>query len=207
MSGFVSSDYAPLNELRDALGIDQAGQLLAAGSLRAHAHDADGRLVPIGSEQWGKPGARDVLASAAIQAGPAGTLSWGGVFLRAADEEVPLYGSVEDERGRLALMRWQQNLVAAKEQAASSAAPQRPAKVDLGPRERNTLLKLVLGMAIDGYGHDPKGPRGPAPAEIARCLSTRGFSITDDTIRKYLQEAYQDGLWDEAADSVKPNSV
>ena len=55
-------------------------------------------------------------------------------------------------------------------------------------RERDSLLKLVIGMAIGGYGYDPRGMRSPVPAQIATDLQTRGLSLSDDTIRKYLRE-------------------
>ena len=55
-------------------------------------------------------------------------------------------------------------------------------------RERDSLLKLVIGMAVGGYGFDPKGGRSPIPAQIATDMQTRGLSLSDDTIRKYLRE-------------------
>lgn len=59
----------------------------------------------------------------------------------------------------------------------------------LGTRERETLLKLIAGMAVDGYGYDPKASKSPVPKEIESSLSQLGISITDDTIRKWLKEA------------------
>src|SRR5262249_47498487 len=40
----------------------------------------------------------------------------------------------------------------------------------LGTRERDTLLKLVIGLAIGGYGYDPKAGRSEKPTEIATDL-------------------------------------
>lgn len=59
----------------------------------------------------------------------------------------------------------------------------------LGTRERNTLLKLVIGMAIQGYCYDPRAARNEAPAEIAADLHKLAIDVTDDTIRKWLREA------------------
>ncbi len=56
-------------------------------------------------------------------------------------------------------------------------------------KERDSLLKLILGMALGGYGFDPKASKSPTPKEIADDLAAHGISITDDTVRKYLKEA------------------
>lgn len=59
----------------------------------------------------------------------------------------------------------------------------------LSTRERDTLLKLVIGMAVEAYRHDPDAARSPTPGEIAADLEKHGLSMTDDTVRKYLKEA------------------
>lgn len=61
-------------------------------------------------------------------------------------------------------------------------------------RERNTLLKIVLGMARDAYGYDPSaGKKNPAtgkgPDSIHAALLRFGLEVSDDSIRKYLREA------------------
>lgn len=58
-----------------------------------------------------------------------------------------------------------------------------------GGRERESLLKLVIGMAIKGYTYDPKAGRSVTPREIASDLEQLGLSLDEDTIRKYLNEA------------------
>jgi len=55
--------------------------------------------------------------------------------------------------------------------------------------ERNTLLKLVIGMAIKGYSHDPTASKSKAPKEIADDLLSLGIDVSDDTVRKYLKQA------------------
>ncbi|MCP3055853.1 hypothetical protein [Aurantimonas marianensis] len=55
-------------------------------------------------------------------------------------------------------------------------------------RERESLLKLIIGMATGGYGYDPMAARSPIPADIATDLQTHGVSLSEDTIRKYLRE-------------------
>ena len=63
------------------------------------------------------------------------------------------------------------------------------AEKPLGTSERNQLLKMVIGMAMDSYGHDPKALKSNAANQIADDLSKYGIKITDDTVRKYLKEA------------------
>jgi hypothetical protein len=61
----------------------------------------------------------------------------------------------------------------------------------LGARERESLLKLVIGMAVKGYGHDPKANRSPTSKDIAGDLALVGLAMDEDTVRKYLAEAKQ----------------
>ena len=56
-------------------------------------------------------------------------------------------------------------------------------------RERDTFLKLVIGMAVKGYSYDPTALKSTAPKEIADDLAGLDITITDDTVRKYLREA------------------
>lgn len=55
--------------------------------------------------------------------------------------------------------------------------------------ERNTLLKLVIGMAMKGYSYDPAASKSTAVKEIADDLAKLGMPVTDDTVRKYLKGA------------------
>ena len=68
----------------------------------------------------------------------------------------------------------------------------------LGIRERESLLKLVIGMAIGGYGYDPTASRSECPAEIASDLTLNGVPLDVDTVRKWLKEAAE--LWPPDAD-------
>lgn len=79
----------------------------------------------------------------------------------------------------------------------------------LSELERNTLLKLVLGMAIDAYGYDPNATKNTATGSkngISASLELHGISINDDTVRKYLTEAKKI-LWPPAQyyQQTKPN--
>jgi hypothetical protein len=55
-----------------------------------------------------------------------------------------------------------------------------------GTRERESLLKLVIGMAIGGYGYDPMASRSKIVSDIRGDLDRVGLSLDDDTVRKYL---------------------
>lgn len=56
-------------------------------------------------------------------------------------------------------------------------------------KERNQLLKLVLGMALDSYGYQPKAKKNEATGQIVSDLAKYGIGIDADTVRKYLKEA------------------
>jgi hypothetical protein len=59
--------------------------------------------------------------------------------------------------------------------------------------ERNTMLKLIYGMAVDAYDYDPKNPKNTATggksSGISQKLQIRGVEISNDTVKKYLDEA------------------
>jgi hypothetical protein len=59
----------------------------------------------------------------------------------------------------------------------------------LGARERESLLRLIVGMAIKGYAYNPKAAKNTATKEIADDLRLLGLALDEDTIRKYLSEA------------------
>lgn len=59
----------------------------------------------------------------------------------------------------------------------------------LRTRERTSLLNLVIGMAVKGYGYKPAASKNSAIPEIASDLHELGLSLSEDTIRKYLNES------------------
>lgn len=65
----------------------------------------------------------------------------------------------------------------------------KPEVKPLTTKERNTLLRLVIGMAVAGYGYDSTATKSPIPKQIADDLSGCGISVSDDTVRNYLKEA------------------
>jgi hypothetical protein len=59
----------------------------------------------------------------------------------------------------------------------------------LGTKERESLLKMIIGMARGGYAYDPKLSRSIVPQEIANDLAKHGISMDVDTVRKWLRQA------------------
>jgi len=68
-----------------------------------------------------------------------------------------------------------------------SSTPEKQA--GLGAREQESLLKLVIGMAIAGYKYDPDAQRSPTTKEIADDLQGLGIGLDPDTVRKWLRIA------------------
>lgn len=63
---------------------------------------------------------------------------------------------------------------------------------NLGPRERSSLLKLILVMAVKKYGYRP-GNKNTATGSNRESISSDteklGLKMDNETIRKYLKEA------------------
>ena len=60
---------------------------------------------------------------------------------------------------------------------------------ELNPKSLQSLLKMVIVMAIEGYGFNPEDGRRPIPGEIARDVQKAGLSIDSDTVRRWLRQA------------------
>ena len=60
-------------------------------------------------------------------------------------------------------------------------------------KEKNTLLKILLGIAIKKYSYDPNKSKNPSTGSnagsIQADLQEIGFEVDNDTIRNYLSEA------------------
>lgn len=67
----------------------------------------------------------------------------------------------------------------------------RPSNGALSTKERESLLKLVIGMAVEQYQYDPRSARNEATAHIASDLEINGVPLDRDTILKWLREASQ----------------
>lgn len=72
----------------------------------------------------------------------------------------------------------------------AGATPTKPVtKEEIGPKEKASLLKMVIAMAMDGYRYDPAKLRSDVPKEIAHAIEERGMSLDVDTVLKYLRMA------------------
>jgi hypothetical protein len=60
---------------------------------------------------------------------------------------------------------------------------------ELDPRERDTMLKLIFGMAVNGYGYDASFKRSNVVTDIVGDMERQGLAVSDDTIRRYLKAA------------------
>jgi hypothetical protein len=80
----------------------------------------------------------------------------------------------------------EQNMETAKQPLAVET---RPVEKTFGSRERESLLKLVIGMALKGYGYNPKTSKSTVASEIVSDLQLAGVALDADTVRKYLHEA------------------
>jgi hypothetical protein len=59
----------------------------------------------------------------------------------------------------------------------------------LHAKERNSMLKMIVGMAIAYHGYDTEAERSTTVSEITAELHRIGIDLTDDTVRKYLSES------------------
>lgn len=73
-------------------------------------------------------------------------------------------------------------------QAPDSLEIKEPTTKPLGVRERETLLKLAVGMAIGGYSWKPDAKRSDAVTDIVNDLNAVGLGLSDDTVRSKLRE-------------------
>lgn len=79
-------------------------------------------------------------------------------------------------------------LVMADDLAVLQAQSVKTPKCSLSTTERNTLLKLVIGMAIAGYKYQPDAARNSATGEITKDLESLGIGLEQDTVKKWLKE-------------------
>lgn len=59
---------------------------------------------------------------------------------------------------------------------------------ELNPKERDSLLRLVIGMAIEQYGYSPDSSRNAATKHIDTDLRATGVPLDRNTILKWLRE-------------------
>ena len=93
----------------------------------------------------------------------------------------PLSKNVYIEKGQLFITQ-------ADFKKISAQVPPKDVK-PVSETERQSLYKLIIGMAIKGYKFDPKQSKSSVITDIQNDLEKLGISLSDDTIRKWLKEA------------------
>jgi hypothetical protein len=63
---------------------------------------------------------------------------------------------------------------------------------DTHPRELQSLLRILAGMAAGRYNFNPKADRTSATKAIVDDIERLGLSIDKDTVLKYLRRAFND---------------
>ncbi len=86
---------------------------------------------------------------------------------------------------RNTLLAERDSLLEVVQRLQMEAAKEKP----LNPKERNSLQRMVLGMAKVNYGYDPTKERNSAVTRIARDLEGVELDVGDDTVRRRLKEA------------------
>ncbi|WDI30262.1 hypothetical protein PUV54_09855 [Hyphococcus flavus] len=70
----------------------------------------------------------------------------------------------------------------------AKAKPPADLQGELKPKERDSLLKLVIGMAVEQYGYTPDSSRNAATKHIETDLRAHGVPLDRNTILKWLRE-------------------
>lgn len=73
--------------------------------------------------------------------------------------------------------------------AQNSSKVSKKTNKKFGTREKETLLKIIAVMAMDGYRYDPKEARSNFPKELEGFIAEYGEAISAETIKKKLTEA------------------
>jgi hypothetical protein len=76
-----------------------------------------------------------------------------------------------------------------KDQKITELETSQPQAKPLHTKEQETLLKMIVGMAVGGYAYDPNASRTSTAKEISDDLLRLGLSLDQDTVRKWLKEA------------------
>jgi len=79
--------------------------------------------------------------------------------------------------------------LAAEVARVQTLTPKRSSDKPLGTRERDTHLKIILGMAMGGYAYNPTASKSPTVREICDDFDRLGLNLDQETIRRKLKEA------------------
>lgn len=131
------------------------------------------------------------LVQAVEKRGP--ILNWKSLFdeLKALHEKKEENWTASDQAKDRTIAAKQRVVDVLEERVRNLEAQQadKPVEKSLSTRERESLLKLVIGMAVGGYGYDSTARRSEQTTAIADDLAQAGISLDADTVRKWLREA------------------
>lgn len=71
----------------------------------------------------------------------------------------------------------------------ASLVPQPADTSRLNPKDKESLMTLVITMALAGYKYDPRAKKSEVVGEIVSDAARCGLTITDDTVRKWLKKS------------------
>ncbi|WP_411817365.1 hypothetical protein [Hyphococcus sp. DH-69] len=70
-------------------------------------------------------------------------------------------------------------------------------------KTKSSMLKLIAGMAVRGYGYNPKLRQNSAITDIETDLRLLNVPLSDDTIRRWVNEACELIDWETIDDDAK----
>lgn len=73
-------------------------------------------------------------------------------------------------------------------QSVSKTPPENEFK-ELSTRQKNTMLKIIYGLAMAKYNYKPDLAKNSAATNMHTSLATQGIDISAETINKFLNEA------------------
>ena len=91
------------------------------------------------------------------------------------------------DRAALSEVTRERDALAEETQRLRQAMVAKGENKDLGGKERQTAMKLIVGMAVHGYRFDPLSTRSAVFAEIASDLHLTGVPLDKDTVRKWVR--------------------
>lgn len=108
-------------------------------------------------------------------------------------KEISLYERSGSKVKPYDFMAWAENLKLSFPNLITGKTKKKECKiVNLSTKERNALYKIILGMAIKGYGYDPEASKSDVPKEIEGDLAQLNINLTAETIRNYLKKAHSE---------------
>lgn len=93
---------------------------------------------------------------------------------------------LESDQDKIVSLERQINFLIGKtDQDLNVKRPVKPLHV----KERDTLLKMIIVMAVKGYAYDPNAKKSSSIKDITDDLASLGISLDADTVRKWIKEA------------------